>query len=340
VLCFLEQSKFVRKYRRKALKKGENMNLNSLSNTQLFASFENLVHSERKITAQVLECIAEIDRRKLYLKKNFTSLFDYLVKELGYSPGAAMRRIDGARLLRELPEVIEKVQNGSITLSQANQLERASRELKKNKNEVLSTEDKRALLLQIENTTQKQTEQILATTLDLPMVPVQKETLHKDQSVTLTITFTPEQMQILEKAQNMISHAVPNKNWAEIVTHLAKREVVRRTDVRKPSAQKVNQDQLCNNESTVFAPVTVVAAVKPEKRPAIPAAVRKELIRSSATCSHTDQLGKQCENKKFLQIDHIHSWSRGGSHEPQNLQVLCATHNRLKYNREAKNQFD
>ena len=77
------------------------MNLNSLSNTQLFASFENLVRSERKVTAQVLECIAEIDRRKIYLEKNFTSLFDYLVKDLGYSPGAAMRRIDAARLLEK-----------------------------------------------------------------------------------------------------------------------------------------------------------------------------------------------------------------------------------------------
>ncbi len=334
------------------------MNLNSISDTQLFASFENLVRSERKITAQVLECIAEIDRRRLYLEKNFTSLFDYLVKNLGYSPGAAMRRIDGARLLRELPEVIEKVQNGSITLSQANQLERASRELKKNKNEVLSTKDKRALLLQIENTTQKQTEQILATSLDLPITPVQKETLHKDQSVTLTITFTSEQMKILEQAQNMISHAVPNKNWANVVTHLAKREVSRRTNTRQSFSQKVNQNQPSDGEPTVLQPPTAVAAVKPQmrkslisnskkilhtttqKRPAIPAAIRKELIQPTATCSHKDYQGKQCENKKFLQIDHIYSWSRGGGHEPQNLQVLCAAHNRLKYAREAKIQFD
>ncbi len=316
------------------------MNLNSLPNSQLFASFENLVRRERKITAQVLECIAEIDRRKIYLEKNFTSLFDYLVKDLGYSPGATMRRIDGARLLRELPEVIEKVQNGSITLSQANQLERASRELKKNRNEILSTENKRALLLQIENTTQKQTEQILATSLDLPIAPVQKETLHKDQSVTLTITFTSQQMKILEQAQNMISHAVSTNNWADVVTHLAKREVARRTSVRKPSVQKVNEDQASNDEPTVLQTVATVAAVKSEKRPAIPAAIRKQLIRPSATCSHRDYQGKPCDNKKFLQIDHIHSWSRGGTHEPQNLQVLCAAHNRLKYAREAKFQFD
>lgn len=316
------------------------MNLNSLSNTQLFASFENLVRSERKVTAQVLECIAEIDRRKIYLEKNFTSLFDYLVKDLGYSPGAAMRRIDGARLLRELPELNEKLEDGSITLSQANQIERASREMKRIKNAILSTDNKRELLLQIENTTQKQTEHILATNLDLPLVPVQKETLHKDQSVTLTITFTPEQMQILEQAQNIISHAVPNKNWAEIVTHLAKREVARRTNVRKPADQKVNQSQPGVGELTDLQFVTAVAAVKSEKRPAIPAGIRKKLLSSSSTCSHTDPQGKPCDNKKFLQIDHIHSWSRGGTHEPQNLQVLCATHNRLKYAREAKIQFD
>ena len=57
------------------------MNVNALSNESLVSCFENFVSSERKITGQVLECIGEIDRRKLYLNKGRTSLFDYLVKD-------------------------------------------------------------------------------------------------------------------------------------------------------------------------------------------------------------------------------------------------------------------
>lgn len=312
------------------------MNIHSLSNNQLITNFEHTVQNERKVTVLVLEYIAEIDRRKLYLEKGFTSLFDYLTKDFAYSPGAAMRRIDGARLFREIPEITEKIENGTLTLSQANQIQRASRELKKIKNETLSTEEKRELLLQIENTTQKQTEQILATTLDLPFISLQKETLHKDQSVTLTITFTSEQMQILEQAQNMISHIVVDKNWAAILTHLAQREVARRTNARKATQKKpLEQKALKDFDRELF---TAVAAVKPplphnkkKPRPAIPATIRKSLLHINAECCHRDSKGNQCKNKKFLQIDHIHSWSHGGSHEAQNLQVLCATHNKLKY---------
>ncbi len=346
------------------------MNINRLPDDKLISCFEIVVRSERKIKAQVLECIAEIDRRKLYLACQ-TSLFDYLVKDFGYSPGAAMRRIDAARLLRELPETAVKFEDGTLTLSQANQIQRASREYKKENRETLGAEQKRKLVLQIENTNQKQTEQILAAALDLPLSPVQKETLHRDESVTLTITFTKEQMAILEQAQNMVSHAVVGKDWAKILTHLAKKEVARRTTVRKALQQNLNNQScdaevlkqpsetmepsvanfddkhrvLKSNASTVVAAVTSVPLSTKRRqppqtsgntrpnRPPIPPAIRKALLHANATCSHRDRNGNQCTSRRFLQIDHIRGWSLGGTHDPQNLQVLCGAHNRIKYER-------
>ncbi len=317
------------------------MNINCLPSHELISCFENFVRSERKITAHVLECIAEIDRRKLYLPSH-TSLFDYLVKDFGYSPGAAMRRIDAARLLRELPETAVKFEDGTLTLSQANQIQRASREFKKAKCEILSTVKKRDIVLQIENTTQKRTEQTLVVELDLPVVPAQKETFHRDESVTLTVTFTKEQMQILEQAQNMVSHAAVTKDWAETLTHLAKREIARRTGLRKVLKQKLPKEP-CLNSSTVVAAVTSDSlTTKNEqahqsshktrvKRPAIPAAIRKAFLHPKAICCHIDRHGNQCTSRRFLQIDHIHSWSLGGTHDSQNLQVLCGPHNRMKY---------
>jgi hypothetical protein len=344
---------------------GESMKINILSDDKLISCFENFVRNERKITAQVLECIAEIDCRKLYLPSH-TSLFDYLVKDFGYSPGAAMRRIDAARLLRELPETAGKFEDGTLTLSQANQIQRASREFKKVNYETLGSERKRNLVLQVQSATQKQTEQILAVELDLSVTPVQKETLHRDKSVTLTVTFTKEQMQILEQAQNMVSHAVVEKDWAEIFTHLAKREIARRTAVRSVPKQKVlkkscdaevlrqscaakggdvsDQSRIVNsNSSTVVAAVTSdllttkygqttkISDKTRTKRPVIPAAIRKTLLHPNAICSYVDRHGKQCMSRRFLQIDHIHGWSLGGTHDPQNLQVICGIHNRIKF---------
>ena len=353
------------------------MNLNSISDEHLITCFQNAVSSERKITNQVLACIGEIDRRKLYPVKGYTSLFDFLVKHFGYSPGAAMRRIDAARLLRELPETAQKFQEGTLTLSQATQVQRASRELKKIKKESLSTENKRELILQIENSTQKRTEQIIASTLDLPFVPQQKETLHRDQSVTLTITFTQEQIQILQKAQNMISHTVVSQDWAEALTYLARREVKRRTSVREmssvssvgatqvaavaavktigsvevaPATASVKAETSANFEVTPLATISkgndemhsaANAAVNPNnqfnstnKRRALPAAVRKGLLHGNAVCAYKDANGQACGSQRFLQIDHIHSRSRGGTNNRENLQILCGVHNRFKFQNE------
>jgi 5-methylcytosine-specific restriction endonuclease McrA len=55
------------------------------------------------------------------------------------------------------------------------------------------------------------------------------------------------------------------------------------------------------------------------------------LLHPNAICSYIDRHGNQCSSRRFLQIDHIHSWSLGGTHDPQNLQVMCGIHNRIKY---------
>ncbi len=308
------------------------MKLNNLSNDNLVSCLENCVRGERKITVQVLECISEIDRRRLYVQKGFTSLFVYLVKDFGYSPGAAMRRIDAARLLQEIPEVAERFAAGALTLSQANQVQRASREFRKSTSSKVKTADKRELVSQIENSTQKQTQQIIASTFNLPVVPVQKETLHCDQSVTLKITLTAEQMRILEQAQDMISHAVADRNWAEVITHLAKKEVTRRTVVRRVASTKSRQEVNESRREVKNLEPTVATTLKSaSKRPPIQSGVRKTLLHENAACEYRNHKGQRCASKKFLQIDHIQSWSRGGNHAPDNLQVLCGVHNRLKY---------
>lgn len=43
---------------------------------------------------------------------------------------------------------------------------------------------------------------------------------------------------------------------------------------------------------------------------------------------------RRCGSTKDLQYDHIHPWSLGGrSDDPNNIQLLCGYHNRLKGNR-------
>lgn len=76
-----------------------------------FISFKNLVYcrlyvrtlqSERKILHFVISHIEEMDRRKIYLKRAYSSLFEYLTRKYGYSPASAQRRIEAASNLQVL----------------------------------------------------------------------------------------------------------------------------------------------------------------------------------------------------------------------------------------------
>ena len=77
--------------------------IKQLSNQQLLSQTKLLVQKERNTHIQVLHHLDEIDSRKLYLEQGFSSLFDYAVKELDYSEGAAYRRIKAMKLCRDLP---------------------------------------------------------------------------------------------------------------------------------------------------------------------------------------------------------------------------------------------
>ena len=73
----------------------------------------------------VIDHLREIQKRRLYLRRGFSSLFDYAVRELGYSDAAAWRRIKAMRLCADVEGVRERLQDGSMTLNAAAQLQNA-----------------------------------------------------------------------------------------------------------------------------------------------------------------------------------------------------------------------
>lgn len=62
----------------------------------------------------------------------------------------------------------------------------------------------------------------------------------------------------------------------------------------------------------------------------IPVATRRKVFtRDKHECQyHSKITGKKCGSKRFLDIDHIKEFSKGGVHSEQNLRVYCSKHNR------------
>ena len=95
----------------------------ALSDRELLRETSNLVRHERHLQGAIIDHLAEIEARGLYLERGFSSLFDYAVRELGYSDAAAARRIGAMRLCADQPHAREGLRDGSLTLSAAAELQ-------------------------------------------------------------------------------------------------------------------------------------------------------------------------------------------------------------------------
>lgn len=91
--------------------------LSALSDDELFTELKRLVAVERESTVEVLRHLAEVDRRRAVEKTATPSLYVYCVRELGYSEGAAYRRIHAARCARDYPRVYILLRRGRLTLT-------------------------------------------------------------------------------------------------------------------------------------------------------------------------------------------------------------------------------
>jgi hypothetical protein len=90
--------------------------IRSLSNDELLSRIQMLVRRERSVTITILHHLNEIGRRRLYLDLGYSSLFDYCVRKLKYSPSAAGRRIQSARCVRRYPRVLGLLRARELSL--------------------------------------------------------------------------------------------------------------------------------------------------------------------------------------------------------------------------------
>ena len=69
------------------------MKLRHLPDLTLHSTLRSKAQAEREILSEVVQYIYEVDRRRLYEKFGYPSLFEYLTTEMKYSNGSVQRRI-------------------------------------------------------------------------------------------------------------------------------------------------------------------------------------------------------------------------------------------------------
>lgn len=273
-------------------------------------------------------------RRQIYAEKAYSNLYDYLVQEFGYSPSAAQRRIVSARLLREVPEISDKIESGAINMSQLSQMHQAIRSVQSIENRKVTTLEKKQILNKIENLTQPKTEVVLAQELSLPVIDMERVVHHRDESVSVTLHFSKQEIEIIKKAQDIFAHSVPDRKMNKLLVYLVERELSRKRKVSKNPFCDRNHANALKMESVNLESNTEASVSK--KRKPINPNLRNQVLKTFGCCQFRDPAsGKLCGSQRFLQVDHIHPVWAGGNDCVDNLQVLCAQHNRWKYQKEA-----
>ncbi|MFZ4404745.1 MAG: HNH endonuclease [Pseudobdellovibrionaceae bacterium] len=203
-----------------------------MNHNEIHQQLKQLVQTERKITEQILDLINQCQRSRTYAKLGYSSMFEYLHKGLGYSEGAAQRRLSSARLLRELPEIKSDLQNGVLNLTQISMAQTAIRKEEKVQSKKMDLAQKKEILEQLKHKNTFESKAILVEAL-LSYSPEEKNTISptKDNQVQITLTLNQDQYKQLQEAQDYLSNKIKSTELKDYLLYLTKKVLQQKSPV-------------------------------------------------------------------------------------------------------------
>jgi hypothetical protein len=100
---------------------------------QLHRTLKRIVKARGSLDLQEAAALREAQQIQIWRQFGHTSLVDYMEREMGYSPRAALERLRVANALPQLPQIAAAIEQGDLSFSGARELTRvATRETEQN----------------------------------------------------------------------------------------------------------------------------------------------------------------------------------------------------------------
>jgi hypothetical protein len=276
------------------------MNLKHLTDKVLLADTKVLAGKEREITVKILHHLREIECRRLFSDLGYSSLFEYAVKELGYSEPAAHRRIQNARVIKDFPNIEKKLSDGSLTMTNVAQ----AAQIFKNEN-ITDPVIKKQILKEIENTSKRGCAQKLMEFSTPTPLPKENVKVVSPTFFNVHWNLSQETMKLFEELRNLLAHRRLQQD--QILAYAFERA----------------QEQALKDKFKTNAKFTTPAA-KPCTKRAIPNSVKNEVFRrDNGRCT-------RCRGTYKLEYDHIVPYAMGGESTADNLRILCFSCNQRR----------
>jgi 5-methylcytosine-specific restriction endonuclease McrA len=335
----------------------DRMNFKSLSDDLLHERTLSAASDEKQATLRLLEFLEEVDGRRLYSARGFSSLWEYVHISLGYSESQASERVSAMRLMRKVPEVKELLSENKLTLTSTAKLASFVRR------ENCSVERTSELLDRIAEKSVKEVERVLSSE---QTVPAPKPDVFKAQGLENTrVSFDADSefLSLYEELKNLQGQPKWEmnerlKDAMKVVLKKKKREVfgMKSAEPEEKDApegvhfsdssgakplpkESKNISGASNSHGTTRSPdqshpvlrakkVTVQQGVTTDRRyfsAFVKHAVRK---RSGNQCEYVDlETKRRCTSRFGLHFDHITPFAKGGASILENCRHLCANHN-------------
>lgn len=272
-----------------------------MKNYELRGRLHLLVREERRLTNEILELLLLALERRSWLEFGFSSLFDWLTRGFGYSPAAAMRRIEAARLLLVVPEAKSKLQDGALSLSSLAKVQGAIRA--QEKVEVVPIELRAAAVDAVSGLSVPEAERKLVELFPAAAERAKREVhrVAENGSVRHSMNLSAEATENLKRAKELLSHKFPRTSGAEIISFTLEFLLEKKSHPRRPAAS--------------------AAKVKSKVE------IRRQILKEGHCSYHDPQTGVRCTSRYQIQLDHRTPKALGGTDTPENLRPLCRQHN-------------
>ncbi len=325
------------------------MRINELKDDQLEENLLHLTSEERRCTAAVLEHLREVEERRLFARRGYSSLFSYCTEYLRYSEGAASRRIGSMRLLKECSEIKEEVRAGTISLSNVAKAASFFRQEQK-QNKIYSKVEKIEILSSLSGKSQKEAETTFIKLSPLSAQVQERQRVINEELTELKMTIDKETSERLDRLRQL----KPEMSLAELLNWMLSRCLKQIDPLNKPKSlpqrsSKKNKHMEFEKKRTPQSAEKLEISKKSlplgssEKNRALSAKrvepLRKVLTRkqkyevwqkAEGRCQFVDhKSSRACQSNAGLEIDHVQPLILGGNDELLNLRLLCRTHHRL-----------
>ncbi len=325
--------------------------LQSIPDDDLLRRLAELMRQSRRVEADIVAHIAEVDERRLYAREAFPSMFAYCTDVLHLSEAEAYLRISAARASREHPMLLTMLADGRLHLTAIAKL--APR---------LTRENRDGLLERATHRSKRQIEEQIAEIAPRPDVPAvvrrlpgrrtppaldpdpplelrpdgvaaREPAARRDDpppSPPVVQPLSPGRYKVqftasaefhykLERLQALMGSKGLDGNLVAVIEQ-AVTEKLERLEAGRLAPTKAAR------KGPAEAHETPIGSSSSSRH--IPAAVQRAVReRDGDRCRYVDEQGRRCKERNRLEFHRRHPFGLGGDHSVSNIRLMCRAHN-------------